>query len=127
MKKKENRILQWIKENRKVLYWPLGGLVYFIVLGIFYYAPSLRHIWWVLGSPLGFFNQLWYSVNKLYGYSFGLFGFFIWEFILAETFLSFYGFIYKKSKRKLLSIIIFILILLLFSLLRPKTGSVAGI
>lgn len=52
MKKKENKVVSWVKNNRKVLYWPLGGAVYLVLVLIIYLTHLSEFLIFLLILPI---------------------------------------------------------------------------
>ena len=52
MKKKENKVVSWVKNNRKVLYWSLGGAVYLVLVLIIYLTHLSEFLIFLLILPI---------------------------------------------------------------------------
>src|SRR3989338_9788687 len=108
----ESKFVRWVKENRRVLYWPLGGIVYFIAQFLFHSILISRSI--LLGDLkefifaitvlpflqlIRFICLLLHSLCENYGFiAVGLGA------LITELFLTFFGYLYAKTKRKSMKI-----------------------
>ena len=112
----------WFKRNRKVLYWPLGGIVYFITLFLFH-SMLISHpillgdlkefIFAITVLPflqlIRFICLLLPSLCENYGFiAVGLGA------LITEIFLTFFGYLYAKTKRKSMKIMFVVILLVLY-------------
>ena len=108
VKKEKNKLIDWFVRNKKVLWWPIGGLIYSILaFTALYFAPSILDI---IIFPVWFFVAV-LSIFKLDDAKT-----IILAFIAFESFLTLMGYAYNKSKSfwtRASWIVLFVLILLL--------------
>ncbi|MBI5390330.1 hypothetical protein HZB02_02480 [Candidatus Woesearchaeota archaeon] len=99
-KKQDGKFISWIKRNRRILYWPLGGLVYCALLPVFILIPYVNLIFIL---PFLFISQLVVFIWEhmlIDFFRLGFWGIILGTFILLELLLCLIGYFSLKIKRK---------------------------
>ncbi len=120
MKKKENKVVSWVKNNRKVLYWPLGGAVYLVLVLIIYLTHLSEFLIFLLILPIFpfiFLSTTLFRTGNLFGAA-----------VLFEVTLLLIGFFNNKIKKiriKILLLTILFIILIFIGSIIGLTGKVS--
>lgn len=119
MKKGDKKQKNWFVRNKKILYWPLGGIIYIsITLSLSFLIPKLASFFIAILNTFAFFMckiVIWHC-GSVFNLVFTLISFEIFLFLLGFTYNRF-----TKLWHKLVFLILFlilILILLIFDLTR---------
>lgn len=95
------KLKNWIQRNKRILYWPLGGLIYIFLIIILYFLGLefvvFLEIPFILLAAL--FSFIWNSIF-IYFFDINEFITLIGTLLFLEVLLYLFGYLFNKIKRK---------------------------